>query len=178
MYIHNFFKREWVYVEIVLSVGCVGHIISFLYLNLRSLKMNHPRVGIGVLIFNNKSILLGKRLLKHGSSSWAPPGGHLEFGETFEECAIREVKEETGLEITSPKMIAVTNDIFPDDNKHYVSIFLRTKYDHKQEIQNREPDKILLWDWFDIDQLPDNLFLPLQNLLKNNPILLDESFVL
>jgi len=132
--------------------------------------VNTPRVGIGVLIFNNTSILLGKRLQKHGASSWAPPGGHLEFGENFEECAIREVKEETGITITSPRIMAVTNDVFPNENKHYVSIFLRVDYDGKQPVQNLEPEKVLSWDWFDISQLPDDLFLPLQNLLKNESI--------
>jgi 8-oxo-dGTP diphosphatase len=136
--------------------------------------MNSPRVGIGVLIFNNKFLLLGKRMLKHGSSSWAPPGGHLEFGETFEECAIREVKEETGLEITSPRIIGVTNDLFLQDNKHYVSIFLHVKYDGNQQIQNLEPEKVLSWNWFDVSQIPDNLFLPLQNLIKNKSTLLSE----
>ena len=54
-----------------------------------------PLVGLGVLIFNeHNQILLGKRIASHGHSSWGPPGGHLEFGESFEECAAREIEEE------------------------------------------------------------------------------------
>lgn len=136
--------------------------------------MNNPRVGIGVLIFKDRFLLLGKRLQKHGTSSWAPPGGHLEFGETFEKCAIREVKEETGLEISNPQYIGITNDIFVDDNKHYVSIFLLTKISSDKEIRNLEPEKVSSWEWFDIDRLPSNLFLPLKNLLDNQFGLLDK----
>lgn len=135
--------------------------------------MTTPRVGIGVLIFKDSLLLLGKRLLSHGASTWAPPGGHLEFGETFEGCAIREVKEETNLDILNPQVIGVTNDIFADDNKHYVSIFLIAKYGDGK-IENLEPEKVLSWEWFDIDNLPDNLFLPLKNLLENQRTLLDK----
>jgi len=93
-------------------------------MNIELRKMeNIPRVGLGVLIFNQHGqILLGKRKQSHGSSSFGPPGGHLEFGESFEHCAIREVLEETGLNIVSPRFLAATNDLFELENKHYVSI--------------------------------------------------------
>ena len=56
------------------------------------------QVGIGVLIFNTKGqLLLGRRLNSHGSGSWQPPGGKMNFGETFEACARREVREETNM---------------------------------------------------------------------------------
>lgn len=62
-----------------------------------------PAVGVGVLIFNDKKqMLLGKRKGSHGAGTWCNPGGHLEFGESFEQCAIREVEEETGLKIVDP----------------------------------------------------------------------------
>src|SRR5689334_17664158 len=114
--------------------------------------MNYPKIGIGVLIFNGQKILLGKRKASHGSDTWSPPGGHLEFGETFEACAIRETQEETGLIISSPTISAITNDIFKEENKHYVSIFLSANYPHDQLIINLEPDKLLSWEWIAINQ--------------------------
>lgn len=79
-----------------------------------------------MLIFNQEGqLLLGKRLGSHGESSWGAPGGHLEFCETFEECAIGEVLEETGLRIVSPKFLAITNDFFEVESKHYVTIFYK-----------------------------------------------------
>ncbi|MBU0929712.1 MAG: NUDIX domain-containing protein, partial [Nanoarchaeota archaeon] len=57
------------------------------------------RVGVGVYIIKDNKILFGKRKGFHGSGTWCPPGGHLEFNESIEECAIREVMEETGIKI-------------------------------------------------------------------------------
>lgn len=58
--------------------------------NLKNNEKILPKVGLGILVFNEQDeILLGKRINAHGSESWGPPGGHLEFGETFEKCAIR-----------------------------------------------------------------------------------------
>lgn len=128
--------------------------------------MNRPKVGIGVLIFNKDRLLLGNRQQNQGTNSWGPPGGHLEFGETFEQCALREVKEEIGLTISQPTFIAVTNDIFTEEKTHYVSIFFSARYPVDQPIQNLEPHKAALWQWFSIDALPDALFLPLKNLLQ------------
>ena len=71
-----------------------------------------PRIGIGVIAQNSDDlIILGKRKNAHGDGEWAPPGGHLEFGETPIECAIRELKEETGLILQNPEEITFTNDI-------------------------------------------------------------------
>ncbi|KJV81030.1 nudix hydrolase 1 [Rickettsia hoogstraalii str. RCCE3] len=136
---------------------------------------NHPRIGIGILIFNNRNeILLGKRISSHGESSYAPAGGHLEFGETFEECAIREVLEETNLIIENPQFIAVTNDIFEKEQKHYVSIFLKAHCLNEHELQNLEPHKVESWQWFALDNLPSNLFLPLKRLIEKKCYLYKE----
>src|ERR1700722_4688019 len=80
-----------------------------------------PRVGGGVFVFKDGKTLLGKRKGSHGASQWAPPGGHLEFGEEVEECATRELAEETGLKASSVKMAFWTNDMM-DQNKHYVTL--------------------------------------------------------
>ena len=129
--------------------------------------MNLPKVGVGVLIFNAEhQILLGKRKNTHGENTWGPPGGHLEWGETFQACAIRETYEETGLKIINPKLIGVTNDIFPNQNKHYVSIFLAAIRPEGQAVQNCEPDKVVSWEWFAISNMPKTLFFPLENLIS------------
>lgn len=129
--------------------------------------ITRPGVGLGILVFNDKNqILLSKRIKEHGNSMYGPPGGHLEFGETFEQCAIREVKEETDLDIENPEFVTVTNDVFESEGKHYISIFMKAKYVEGRIIRNMEPEKAENWEWFDISNLPENLFLPLKNLFK------------
>jgi 8-oxo-dGTP diphosphatase len=128
----------------------------------------HPLVGVGVLIRKNGKFLLAKRKGSHGSGTWSPPGGKLEFGEEIETAAIRETYEETGLMITGLRFLTATNDIFKEDNKHYVTLWLKAEYTSgKPKIM--EPDKLShAWEWFSIDQLPSPLFIPLQNLLKHH----------
>jgi hypothetical protein len=60
-------------------------------------------------------VLLGRRIGSHGAGSWALPGGHLEFGETVEQCAAREVLEETGLDIQVVARGPYTNNMFPEE---------------------------------------------------------------
>jgi len=125
-----------------------------------------PLVGLGVLIFNTKNqLLLGKRNASHGNGRWGPPGGHLEFGESFEECARREIQEEVGLTIEGFEFVALTNDVFIEDNKHYISIFMKAELSDGQEVVNLEPQKIEAWEWFAKEDLPQDLFLPLKNLM-------------
>lgn len=128
-------------------------------------KNLRPKVGIGVIVIKDNQILLGKRKNAHGAGFWSPPGGHLEFGESFEECARRELLEETGLEIKDIIQRPITNDIFVPENKHYITISMITKYDQGQP-QVLEPNKCEGWYWFEMNNLPSPLFLPFSNLLK------------
>jgi 8-oxo-dGTP diphosphatase len=76
--------------------------------------------GVGCLVWRNGKFLLHQRRNAHGDGTWAPPGGHLEFGESWEECAAREVFEETGMRIKNTRLITVSNDVFEAEHKHYI----------------------------------------------------------
>ena len=132
--------------------------------------MDRPKVGVGVLLIKNSKILLGKRKNAHGAGTWSPPGGHLEFGESFEECAMREVLEETGMQVKTTRRYSVTNDIFTYEHKHYITIFMIAD-SFIGEPKVLEPDKCESWEWFDVHNLPDNLFKPLENLLLEETML-------
>lgn len=126
-----------------------------------------PRVGLGVILQKSGQVLLLKRRGSHGSGEWSFPGGHLEPFETFRECAVREIKEETGLDIaiTKENPVATTNDFFIRENKHYVTLYIEAKY-ITGEPKIREPEKCEGMDWFYWDNLPAPLFLPVRNLIK------------
>jgi 8-oxo-dGTP diphosphatase len=128
------------------------------------INMERPKVGLGVFIRRNGKILFGERM---GTSNgfWSCPGGHLEYGETFEECAIRETAEETGLEIDHLKFAMITNDVFEREQKHYITIIMVADW-KSGEAEVKEKDRFRCWQWFDWNGLPEKLFLPARNALK------------
>lgn len=130
----------------------------------------HIKVGVGVLIFNRENhILLGKRISQHGYGTWACPGGHLELYETPFECAVRETQEETGLIISNLHKGPWVNTIFPQDQHHYVTIFVLTQT-YQGTVQAMEPDKCAEWSWFSLNNLPQPLFATIVELVKANEL--------
>lgn len=124
-------------------------------------------VRIGIFIYRDDGkFLLMKRKSSHGSGTWAPPGGNIEFGETIEECAVREVKEETGLNVSNVEQFATTNDIF-DEGKHYVTLHLKAMW-NGDEPKIMESEKCSELGWFTKDTLPIPLFKSTENLVKDN----------
>jgi 8-oxo-dGTP diphosphatase len=126
---------------------------------------NKPGVGIGVCVIKDGKVLLGKRKNTHGEGTWCFPGGHLEFNESWENCAKRETLEEVNLQIKNIRFATATNDIFPAENKHYITIFVTAEYD-SGELKLMEPGKCETWDWFDWNNLPQPLFESEVNLCK------------
>jgi len=126
--------------------------------------MPQPRIGVGVLIFRDGKILLGRRLGSHSEGDWSAPGGHLEFGETPQQCAAREVQEETGLILGATTQGPFTNDFFHAEQKHYVTLFVLA-HAASGTPQRCEPEKCAGWQWFDPANLPQPLFAPLRSLL-------------
>lgn len=126
-----------------------------------------PRVGISVFVSNHeRQILLMKRTGSHGQGSWCPPGGKLELGEQFLDCAKREVREETDLEIEEVEILGVTNDIYAPDN-HYVTVHTKAAtFSGVPKIM--EPNKCTQMAWFDLEKLPKPLFLSVENLFKSD----------
>jgi 8-oxo-dGTP diphosphatase len=75
-----------------------------------------------IIITDDKKIILIKRVFDPYKDYWALPGGIVEYGETVEEAAIREAKEETGLDIKIEKLIGVYSDPDRDPRGHFVSV--------------------------------------------------------
>ncbi len=123
------------------------------------------RVGVSILVNNGDRFLLNKRVNVHGAGTWGPPSGHFNFGESIENCAKRETKEETGVDIDNIKFRVVTNDFFEQEQKHYITIWVDAEY-VAGEPHIGAPEEESEVDWFSWDALPEPLFLPLQHLLE------------
>jgi len=140
----------------------------------------HVRVGVGVIVKDPQDpgkFFAGIRKGSHGAGSLALPGGHLEWMESWEECAKREVQEEMGISITHLKLGHVTNDIMESEDKHYVTIFMMGDCTlHEKRPKNMEPNKCEGWESFTWEELKaiqvkgsPKLFGPLQGLVCANP---------
>lgn len=115
-----------------------------------------PKVGIGIMIFKDGRVLLAKRKGSHGEGEYAFPGGHLEYGESFEECARREIREETGIEIKSIQFQFLAN-VKKYSEKHYVHIGLIADW-KSGEPKVLEPQRSESWGWYPLENLPHPLF--------------------
>ena len=92
----------------------------------KRLYPKQPVIGVGAVVICDGKILLEKRKNEPGKGKWSIPGGLVELGESVEQTVIREVREETGLEVEKPKHIDVVDNVVRDNNSeikyHFVII--------------------------------------------------------
>ncbi len=112
-------------------------------------------MGVGVIFMRGGRVFLAKRQGAHGEDTWASAGGHLESGETLEECARREAMEELGVTVGELRFLCVSNII--GYGKHYVDIEFVGEIGN-QEPRLMEPEAFIDSGWFPLDQLPHPLF--------------------
>ena len=124
--------------------------------HVKGMSKNAPKVGVGILIFKDGMLLLGKRKKGHGAGEYEVPGGYLDYMESFEECARRETREETGLEIKNIKFLDLQNlkKYSPD---HFVDVGFVADW-KSGEPKILEPDFSEGWNWYDLKHLPRPLF--------------------
>jgi 8-oxo-dGTP diphosphatase len=86
-----------------------------------------PVPAVGVVVLRDEEVLLVRRGTPPRQGQWSLPGGRIEFGETVEAAALRELKEETGVEAELLGLIEVLDAVFTsrasgDVTRHYVLI--------------------------------------------------------
>ena len=87
---------------------------------------DRPVVGCLAVVRRGDKILLVQRAKPPGAGKWGFPGGHLEMGETVQECAVRELREETGIEADALSVLTafdfITRDASGKPTRHFTLI--------------------------------------------------------
>ncbi|KAI9226328.1 MAG: NUDIX hydrolase domain-like protein [Piptocephalis tieghemiana] len=181
-------------------------ISPFRSLSLRALSTSPasgPKVAVAAFVRRRSDgkILLGQRKKVAGDGYWALAGGHVEFGETLEEATVREVREETGLNVQPPTILAVKTALgYLDPNAptqsetkdsislerdrrvpHYHFVVVLTEafcVDNDPQVLNLEPEKCHGWSWVSWEDItcPSSPYRPLFSALAQ--VASDPSFSL
>jgi len=94
--------------------------------NCRFVQFRNPFPGVVVLVEQEGQVLLGRRSGSYGAKKWGLPQGFIEFDEDYLTAAIREVKEETGLDIEVRSIISVVSN-FLSPRLHTLAVVLLAK---------------------------------------------------
>lgn len=113
---------------------------------------------VGVMVWKEGKILLGKRCGKHAPGEYSFPGGRMDYMESFENAIKRETKEEAGIEIKNIKFQCIAN-INRYSYRHDILTCFVADWD-SGEIRTDPEERIGEWNWYDINNLPELIFLP------------------
>ena len=128
-------------------------------------KEKRPKACVGVMIFKDGKVLMGKRKGSHGNGEYSFTGGHIEFKESFECCAKRETLEEAGIEIDNIKFLCIAN-IDRHESRQDMLLGLTADWESGEPRIN-EDEKIIDWDWYSLDNLPSPIFYPAEVLIDS-----------
>lgn len=124
---------------------------------------------VGVMIFKDGKILMGKRRGRHGDGEYAFTGGHLEYLESFEDCARKETLEEAGIIIKNIKFLCLANYSKHEDRQ---DILVGMTADWESgELKDFPEERVGEWQWYDLDNLPSPIFYASEVMIdayKNN----------
>lgn len=120
------------------------------------IEYKRPHVGVVILVVKDVTLLMAKRVKDHGRGKLSTPGGHLEFGESIEACAVREIREEAGIVTTEDQVRIISLSNQPvSGGSHYVNIGVLVEIGGA-EPQEIAPNEMIEWRWVDLDNLADS----------------------
>jgi len=119
-------------------------------------RENFPLICSDGVILNEGKVLLTKRKIKPFIGYWTIPGGHIDFGESSQDSLIREIKEETNIDVKVVKLIKIYDNPKRDPWGHIISIaYLCEPVNTVATF--KENDEVESLYWCDINELPDNI---------------------
>ena len=123
-------------------------------------RTENAELTVLCLIQDGNKILLQNRV-KEDWKGYTFPGGHVEAGESFVDAVVREMKEETGLTVTNPKLVGIKQ--FPiTDGRYIVLLFKATEF--TGNVTSSDEGNM---EWIDIDELPNvNVVEDFHDLMK------------
>lgn len=123
-----------------------------------------PHPGIGCFVVRNGRFLMGRRHGAHGAGTWSVPGGWIEWGESPEAAAIREVREETGMLVVDARVAGATTTSHLE-GMCSVTLWVVARWVSGEPVV-MEPDKYAEHRWYGLDEaLPAPLFEVWEDLL-------------
>lgn len=112
--------------------------------------MNNIELVTCVMIQNSESgeVLVQNRKRKY--PGWSFPGGHVERGESFYDCAVREVKEETGLDVKNLKYCGIVHWVNRENDERYLCFMYKAmEFDGELIAETDEGEQF----WLNVDEL-------------------------
>lgn len=125
-----------------------------------------PGLNVDVLVMREGKVLLGlfsDKWKMNGKKYWGVPGRDIQFEESFGDAAKRYVRDEIGCTIERYLVLAI-NANYAMDN-HFVGVGVWAEIVGTPV--NSKPEDWDKWEWFDLNDLPDNLFPPAKNLIQS-----------
>ena len=118
-------------------------------------------------LMSKSNVLLIKRKNEPFKDCWALPGGFMEIDETLVECAKRELKEETGIDVDTSKLYfkKILDKVDRDSRGRVISVVYMTHV--SKQIKVKVGDDAKEYAWFDVNNLPDNIAFDHKELFNN-----------
>ncbi|HSC45501.1 MAG TPA: NUDIX domain-containing protein [Candidatus Acidoferrum sp.] len=125
-----------------------------------------PRVGVGVMVVDDeRRVLLTLRRRAPEAGCWSILGGKLDYLEKLSECAVREAREEAGVEVELLRLLCVTDHLLPEEGQHWIAPAYLGRV-VGGDAKNCEPEKTEEVKWFAINEVPENLTITARNAIR------------
>jgi ADP-ribose pyrophosphatase YjhB (NUDIX family) len=115
---------------------------------------DNPAIATSIALIKDKKILLAKRRVEPQKGMWDILGGFVDAGESIEECAVREMKEEAGLNVEIEEYLGSMADVYGGRPTTPVMFRVKSIDGHKKPIAQDDVEELR---WFSLNEIPKNI---------------------